>query len=554
MKMFGKAIWCILALAVSASATNYTVMSNGGGNYTTIQSCASAMSSGDTCTVYAGTYNEHVTVPAGAKGAYNTITVNGSDVVKVYSFSLNSHTKIVGNCPLDATLNSCGFTIGNASSPNNACVSLPSNATDYYVTDNTMYACGPFISEPGSGSNVSYGYIQGNTMSYSCSTSNSPNVCTAMQIHGDYHLIENNYISHVSDGPYFGGAHNVMRKNVFGPINSSDCGSNSSNCHIDFMQADSNVNGGGPATTYLLLESNSVTNATGSDIHAVGLFQGEACAGKCFNAIVRFHKAYHASGSGVVDDNSETSCPAWDHVKVYNNDWIDMGASGGGATNNTSYCSTNAAYLNDIYYWPGAVNNFNPYFTVGGGGSSASPFTVGSNLAFCGGGGCTSLHGHTYGSGNFTDDSGNQIADPKFVNYSGNNFALSADSPAIGAATYLTTVLASDAGSGNSLKVSDADYFQAGSPLDGVQSDCIAIDTLANHACITSVNYSTGVLTLANSITRTPGTSKVYLYSISDGTIVWTNGQPSPDLGAIPYASSTSSQPAPPTGLSALVN
>jgi len=69
MKMFGKAIWCILALAVSASATNYTVMSNGGGNYTTIQSCASAMSSGDTCTVYAGTYNEHVTVPAGAKGA-----------------------------------------------------------------------------------------------------------------------------------------------------------------------------------------------------------------------------------------------------------------------------------------------------------------------------------------------------------------------------------------------------------------------------------------------------------------------------------------------------
>ena len=83
MKTIIKALWCILVLAVSASAANYTVKSGGGGNYSTIQSCASAMSPGDTCTVYAGTYNENVTVSAGTAGNYKTVTVNGSDVVSV---------------------------------------------------------------------------------------------------------------------------------------------------------------------------------------------------------------------------------------------------------------------------------------------------------------------------------------------------------------------------------------------------------------------------------------------------------------------------------------
>src|ERR1700723_1427282 len=91
-------IWCVLLLAVSANAADLTVKSGGGGNYTTIQSCAAAMSAGDTCTVYAGTYNENVTVPAGTAGNYKTITVNGSDVVSVLGFTLNSHTKLIGNC------------------------------------------------------------------------------------------------------------------------------------------------------------------------------------------------------------------------------------------------------------------------------------------------------------------------------------------------------------------------------------------------------------------------------------------------------------------------
>src|SRR5690349_2216338 len=52
-------IWCILLLAVSANAATLTVKSGGGGNFTTIQACATAMAAGDTCVVYAGTYNEN---------------------------------------------------------------------------------------------------------------------------------------------------------------------------------------------------------------------------------------------------------------------------------------------------------------------------------------------------------------------------------------------------------------------------------------------------------------------------------------------------------------
>ncbi len=93
MRTFRETICCIFLLAISAAAaTNYTVKAGGGGNYTTIQSCASAMSAGDTCTVYAGTYDENVTVPAGTAGNYKTITVNGSDIVSVLGFTLNSHT------------------------------------------------------------------------------------------------------------------------------------------------------------------------------------------------------------------------------------------------------------------------------------------------------------------------------------------------------------------------------------------------------------------------------------------------------------------------------
>src|SRR5208283_1094044 len=121
----------VLLLALHVEAATYTVKAGGGGNYTTIQSCASAMANGDTCTVYAGTYNEHVSLSAGGVGAYKTLQVNGADVVYVYDFTISSHNKIIG------------FHIQNPSSPStNDCIGIANAATDIYIASNNFYACG----------------------------------------------------------------------------------------------------------------------------------------------------------------------------------------------------------------------------------------------------------------------------------------------------------------------------------------------------------------------------------------------------------------------------
>src|SRR5580700_5935740 len=142
MKTIIKTVCSILIFSLSAFAANYTVKPSGG-NYATSQACATAMSSGDTCTVYAGTYNENVTVPAGTAGNYKTITVNGSDVVNVTGgFTLNSYNKV------------SGFVLNHTGS----CFSLNSSATNVIIgPNNSLTSCGTITT----GSGNSYIFIQG---------------------------------------------------------------------------------------------------------------------------------------------------------------------------------------------------------------------------------------------------------------------------------------------------------------------------------------------------------------------------------------------------------
>jgi hypothetical protein len=128
------------------------------------------------------------------------------------------------------------------------------------------------------------------------------------------------------------------------------------------------------------------------------------------------------------------------------------------------------------------------------------------------------------------------------------DYHLQAGSPASAAGTSLTTVAAGDSGSGTSLVVKDASYFQDSYGLSNeystVYPDCIAVGTASNHVCVTSVNYSTNTLTLASSISRSAGQG-VYLYSKSDGVQVLTGT--APDIGAFSTGLA-------PTGLAAIVN
>lgn len=68
------------------------VVAASGGDYTTIQACADAVSAGDTCLVYPGTYAEHVhTDVDGTSGArvtfraYGTVTMQGFDINHAYT-------------------------------------------------------------------------------------------------------------------------------------------------------------------------------------------------------------------------------------------------------------------------------------------------------------------------------------------------------------------------------------------------------------------------------------------------------------------------------------
>jgi hypothetical protein len=143
------------------------------------------------------------------------------------------------------------------------------------------------------------------------------------------------------------------------------------------------------------------------------------------------------------------------------------------------------------------------------------------------------------------------LSNPLFNNYAGNDFSLTSSSPARNAGKALTIVNGTISNS-TTLVVSDADYFQDGYGLTGVQADCIAVTTISNHVCITAVNYATNTLTLSSPISAANG-DQVWLYSISDGTVVLTDST-GPDIGAVPYSSSSSSGPSAPTGLAAVVN
>jgi hypothetical protein len=550
-----RTLWLLLFSTILLDAATYTVKSGGGGGFTTIQACATAMAPGDTCTVYAGTYNENVTVPAGTAGNYKTITVNGSDVVTVRGFTLNSHTKLIGNCTAPASAGSCGFTITYPSSPQSgACVGWTSSVTDVYIDNNVMTECGGEGYMVGSRYTISssYVYIQGNTLSYACVNSASINhgECNPIMPFGSHFLIERNDLSHYTLGIDYGTTYSIFRNNTFHDQYETEA---SGNYHTDAFFTEPGIS---YPVEYNLIEGNLQYNAVGPNAKGL-LAQNDpgGCGSVCFDIIERFNITSRI-GSG---NNSNNGVAGWPYIKIYNNTVVDAGSDSGtlqygDADNNET--TPNGAFLNQLYYFTQpTLTGFNVY----GCGSNCN---AGHSLYWCTGS-CSNVHGHTYGVGNWTDDPGNKNADPLFVSYisagsPSNNYHLRAGSPAIAAGTYLTSVASGDSGSGTSLVVTDASYFQDSYGLSNAYStvspDCIAVGTASNYVCVTAVNYSTNTLTLASSISRSAGQG-VYLYSKSDGVQVLTGT--APDLGAYPYTGSASisnSRPLPPTSLTAVAH
>jgi hypothetical protein len=140
--------------------------------------------------------------------------------------------------------------------------------------------------------------------------------------------------------------------------------------------------------------------------------------------------------------------------------------------------------------------------------------------------------------------------DPLFDNYDLTDYDsttlpdldLRAGSPALNAGTHLTVAVGAGV-STTTLIVDDAGYFQDGtwgSSLSDIQPDCIAVGTVSNTVCISSVtpiNYATHTITLASAMSWSDGAS-VWLYKKSDGAVVLYGA--APDLGANEYELSAS--------------
>jgi hypothetical protein len=607
----------VLLFAVSLNAATLTVKSGGGGNYTTIQACASAMAAGDTCTVYAGTYGETVTIPAGATGSYKTLNVNGSDVVYVQGFVAASYTKIIG------------FHIQYPSSPGYGCISIENGTQYLYIRNNVLSEClvsGLTMINSPYPNTASYVFIQGNTLSYggvqsgvgvnttltagfssgassisvasvggaqkgwtvygagidvsggtfvssingttvnlTRNTSGTgtngeeislyPPVSNSIYATGDHWLIENNDFSHYTLSILFLTKYSIFRNNSFHDQNQYEAGGNT---HTDtfFVQPGVPV-----PIQYNVMEGNYQSNALGPDAKGL-LAQNESCGGTCYNIIERFNTMSRVGGG----NTSNNADPGWPYFKVYNNTYVDPQSditSSNPVTDNHTYGGAqtsgapNASELNNLFYYSstsgGVTTGWTPY-SMG----TVPTDVYGYNLVFCPH--CSTIYNHQYGGpGTWLSDPGNLNADPKFVNYvspgsSSNNYHLQPGSLAIARGTYLTTVASSDSGSGTSLVVNDASYFQDGYGLSNeystVNPDCIAVGTSSTHVCITAVNYTTNTLTLASSITRSAAQG-VYLYSKSDGVQVLTGT--APDIGAYPYTGGPSNNPPPaPTALTAV--
>lgn len=549
--------WHVLALALlfmattRSGATTYTVKASGGGNYTTIQACANAAIAGDTCVVYAGTYNENVTPRnSGTLGSPITFKSNAGDTVNVNAFTVSSRAYIT----IGGSGSTEGFVICQTYT-SAACIQM--GISNHIVIQNNVIAgtstggggsTACIANSFGSANDSSYVSILHNTIAW-CAPMGNPSVlnplgtgyqdptkkagASALYLRGNHWLIDGNDFEHVTDFiSNSGGYYNVIRNNTMQNVDClADFGLNNE-CHIDVLELTCNTSIS--PLGYTLFERNVAKNiyatgpADGRGVH--GMLAQSACPTGVTRIIVRFNIYNNITNIFVQGDTTQGGVV--DRLKTYNNTFSNNQIKSYYASLFTGQ-NLNASSINNLYY-----NDFGT--TTQGIGIALDSTSVGSftgnNDLFYGVG--------TTWSGFALAEPGHVIADPLLT--SATDVHLLQNSPAIGAGTYLTTVASSDTGLGTSLVVNEAAFFQDGLGIPGVQGDWIRLGT-STIVQITSVNYGTNTLTLSSSVTRSPGTP-VYLFKVSDGTTVLYGN--SPDIGALPF---TAQPPSPPSNLSVSV-
>jgi hypothetical protein len=212
----------------------------------------------------------------------------------------------------------------------------------------------------------------------------------------------------------------------------------------------------------------------------------------------------------------------------------------GNNTQSTSNMKGTHVYYESTQSVPGGIRDLFIQNLIGNPTASSAAPSTSENVIFdpVSGGATAAKATATFRNPGSFEFRGILQVDPGFVDYTGGNYSLRSTSPLVNTGANLTTVGATDSGTGTTLKVDDARFFQDGKGIPGVQSDWIAIGSTATTARIVTVDYSTNVIMLSASISRRAG-DKVWLFRRSDGRqVLFDSGA---DVGAFEFSSGSSS-------------
>lgn len=244
--------------------------------------------------------------------------------------------------------------------------------------------------------------------------------------------------------------------------------------------------------------------------------------------IYRYNSIYHSNAYAVALFGYNGYSNATDN-RLYNNTFFNNGLNVDGGQNDCALLIGNLGWGQTP---TGNVMRNNLYYS--------------HNQEYAGDAVGTQTYANEFTSGNplFTNASTTPPADKTDAGVP--DLTLTSGSPAINAGGALTTIAAADTGSGRSLIVSDANYFQDGSyaPPGKSSADWIAVGTVGNTVQISSISGNT--ITLSNSISRNDGDS-VWLYKKSDGAVVLIGD--APDAGAYEFSNTNTGKPSPPINL-----
>lgn len=491
-----------------------TVRTVGSGKtYSTIQACVNAMSAGDTCLVYAGTYNQTVSVGTGSAGNYKTILAQEAATVTGFSIGTAAYSAMKG-FHITGGSGITGRTSNN--------ILIENNYLDG-STDVCILVSYPYFAD---------WWVVRNNILYNCQAQ-------AQMFSGNNDLIDGNDTSFCVDDCFYDGG---LTNSVYRNNNCHDYDATSTGNHIDGFQFDgSNVwpwDSTHTGFNYTLIEGNTIqrcTDPTGNCHFFILRNPGNSPV--TTNPIIRYNYGQKLDGAGILLGGGSTdSIP---YGRVYNNTIAletlntDNGSVISMWVSNYTNAVMNIAYNSEkppnypfSHSTNGGLNNYNIAFSSGYPGASwNAPYSSEATYA--------TLHSK----------------DPLFTNYPFSP-AIASNSPAVDAGTNLTTVTS---GCGTStLILGDARYFQPG--WGGTQADTLAIGPTvagATIAQISNITYSSNTVTFGSSVSCTNG-DKVWLYAKSDGVRVLYGS--APDIGAYEYGSSPNPPPriSPPQGVEIL--